>query len=203
MKKKNLIIALSLMLIAVISVGATLAYFSAQTNTVTNMFTLGSISATLTEPDWDPDAEHLLMPGDSYLKDPTINIGATSQPAWVFIKVTITDAAALQAAVSAGNGILDGIAADLADGWTLMATYPTVADDVATYVYGFNTTVSANGSTNPLFTEITLPTSVTGVAPFLSLADGFTITATGYAVQAANVADLDAAYALAGSQFGI
>ena len=202
MKKRNLIIVVSLLLVAVISVGATLAYFTDQTEPVTNMFTMGTIDATLTEPAWVPTAPHLLMPGDSYLKDPTINITAASQPAWVFMKVTVTDAAALQAAVGAGD-LLTGIATALAPGWTLMSSYPSVAGDIATYVYGYNTVVAAGASTSPIFTKITLPTTVTGVAPYLSLADGFIITATGYAIQSANVADLTAAYALAHTQFGI
>lgn len=200
MKKKNLIITVSLLLIAVISVGVTLAFFSAQTETVTNIFTLGNVSATISEPAWNGDQK--MMPGDTDLKDPTITLGATSEPAWVFIKVTVSDAAALQAAVDADD-FLQEIATNLAPGWTKMSSYPTVAGDVATYVYGYNTTLNASGSTAPIFTAITLPTSVDGTATYASLSNGFTITAQGYAIQAANVADLNAAYALAITQFGI
>lgn len=204
MKKRSLIIALSLVLVAVISVGATLAYFTAQTDTVTNMFTLGNISATISEPKWDATASHLLMPGDSYLKDPTITIGATSQPAWVFMKVTVTDAAALQAAVTAvspDTDLLGGIAANLMPAsWTSMAT-PSVFGDVKTYIYGYTTTLSASQSTSPIFTEITLPTSVDGSSTYTDLLTGFTITAQGFAVQAANVDTLAEAFTLAQAQF--
>ncbi len=204
MKKRSLIIAISVLLVAVLSVGATLAYFTAQTETVTNMFTMGNISATISEPSWDPTASHLLMPADSYDKDPKITIGATSQPAWVFMKVTVTDAAALQAAVNAvavDTDLLGGIATALMPSpWTSMAV-PSVSGDVKTYIYGYTTTLSASQSTSPIFTEITLPTSVDGSSTYASLTDGFTITAQGFAVQAANVDTLAEAYALAQAQF--
>lgn len=199
MKKKNLIIAVSLVLIAVMSAGATLAYFSAKTEPVTNMFTLGNISASISEPNWNPNPDRVMVPGDSYLKDPTITIGASSQPAWVFIKVTVSDAAALLAAVGEG-ALLPEIASDLASGWTLM-TSPAVAGDTATYVYGYDKIVGAGASTSPIFTEITLPTSVDGSNTYASLTDGFTIAAQGFAVQAAYVDTLAAAYALAQTQF--
>ena len=213
MKKRILIITLSILIVAIATVGTTLAYFSAKTDTVENVFTMGNVSATISEEEaWENSQK--VMPGDTKAKSPVITIGATSESAWVFIKVEVSDAAALQAAVHAENtettDLLVGIATDLASGWALMGT-PSVSVDVKTYIYGYDTVVSANKSTSPIFTAITLPDTVNGEdqkpAPDGALlygtliVDGFTIEATGYAIQSANVEDLAAAYNIGVTSF--
>ena len=57
MKKRNLLVAaLSLCLVAVIAVGGTLAYFTDQTQTMTNTFTSGEVDIVLWE-SGDPDGD--------------------------------------------------------------------------------------------------------------------------------------------------
>ena len=93
MKKRTLLIVLSVVLVAAAAVGATLAYFSA-TQTATNTFTVGNVKIELTEPAWTGDGEEVggaaeafeAYPGEPLAKDPTIeNIGAN--PCLVRIKV--------------------------------------------------------------------------------------------------------------------
>ena len=207
MKKRTLIITLSTLIIAIAAVGTTLAYFT-DTDAVTNSFTLGNVSMELTEDLWalpvGQDAMKV-MPGTVTPKDPTITIKDGSESAWVFIKVEVSDAAALQAAVDAANttatDLLPGIATSLApSSWVLMGT-PSVSGDVKTYYYGYSSIVAANESTSAIFTAITLPGTVDGSTTYASLNDGFTITSTGYAIQSANVTDLTAAYNIGVSTF--
>ena len=63
MKKKNfLTILLSLALVAVIGVGATLAYLTDNTQTVNNKFTFDDIEITLKENATVPDGQSYLIP---------------------------------------------------------------------------------------------------------------------------------------------
>jgi len=102
MKKKSLITMLvSLSLVAVVGVGATLAYLSDSTQTLNNTFTVGADidislvehvgSATGTE-DLDGIAFTDLQPGDVLYKDPTVTVTKGSTASRVFIKVVGIDA---------------------------------------------------------------------------------------------------------------
>lgn len=90
MKHKSLLLgAVAVMLTAALAIGGTIAYFSDETETKTNTFTVGKVDITLTEPKWDESADHTLMPSTSYDKDPTITLSQDSQPSWVFMKVSM------------------------------------------------------------------------------------------------------------------
>ena len=90
MKHKSLLLgAVAVMLTAALAIGGTIAYFSDETETKTNTFTVGKVDITLTEPAWDENADHTLMPSTSYAKDPTITVSQDSQPSWVFMKVSM------------------------------------------------------------------------------------------------------------------
>lgn len=88
MKKKNLILTLTAVMLAfAIGVGGTIAYFTDTTESKVNTFTVGNVAIDLTEDKWVANADHTLMPGSSYEKDPTITVAANSQDAYVFLKV--------------------------------------------------------------------------------------------------------------------
>lgn len=74
---------LSVLLIAVLLVGATFAYLAVETNEVTNPFSfLGAdgIDAELEEPNWDEEEAKNLVPGAEVPKDPLIiNSGETDE----------------------------------------------------------------------------------------------------------------------------
>ena len=77
------ILVMSLVLSVAIATGGTLAYMTATTITLTNTFTLGDVSISLTE-DFVQDSP--MYPGTPVPKEPTItNTGKT--PAWVWMKV--------------------------------------------------------------------------------------------------------------------
>ena len=97
MNKKRTIIA-AIVLLLVLLVGGAIAYFTDETDPVTNTFTLGKVSITLTEPNWVttdsdnngvPDVAEKLVPGDSLLKNPTVTVDADSNDAFVFVKVEV------------------------------------------------------------------------------------------------------------------
>lgn len=95
MRKKLVALSMAVLMLAVAVIGGTLAYFTDQTETKVNTFTVGNVNIELTEPQWKGD-NHNLMPGASYAKDPTITLAkegdnfenkADSEDAWVFMKV--------------------------------------------------------------------------------------------------------------------
>ena len=87
MKKKIVALCLCVALAVVAIGGATLAYFTDTTDAKTNTFTVGNVDIELTEPSWNEDDNHTLMPGTSYAKNPTITVAKKSQDAYVFLKV--------------------------------------------------------------------------------------------------------------------
>lgn len=87
MKKKSLISMIAaLSLTACVMVGATLAYLTAQTEEVTNTFTIGNVNIKLEEPNWKPENAENLEPGAEVAKDPTVtNTGKND----AYIAVTV------------------------------------------------------------------------------------------------------------------
>lgn len=88
MKKKIMAIALSIAIISILVVGATLAYFT-DTKDAKNVFTVGNVKIELTEPHWVEDAQ--LLPGREIAKDPTI-INTGKNDAYLRVKIEIPQA---------------------------------------------------------------------------------------------------------------
>lgn len=88
MKKKITALCLCVALLAIAVVGASLAYFTDKTENVQNTFTMGGVKINLTEPEWNPDADHTLLPGISYAKDPTITLERGSADSYVFLEMS-------------------------------------------------------------------------------------------------------------------
>ena len=89
MKKKITAIALVVCLVAVAVVGGSLAYFTDEEK-ATNTFTVGNVDITLTEHKWDVE-KATLIPGREIAKDPTITVKETSQRAYTFLKVQLSE----------------------------------------------------------------------------------------------------------------
>lgn len=92
MKKKLVLLSTAVILVAMMVVGGTLAYFTAD-DAATNVFTVGNVKIDLTEPLWEAnlDGNEMLeniYPGMPITKDPMVtNIG--DNPAFVRVKVEI------------------------------------------------------------------------------------------------------------------
>ena len=210
MKKRVFTVALVLCLVAIIGFGS-LAYFQT-TKDLTNYFAVAGV-VDPTDPDETIDPDDLfsikldeqviggtdrtesgntytgILPGDTMKKDPTVtNTG--EYEAWVRVKVTVTDAAAWQAAC-AKHQITD--LADIFNGHDATKWDREIAEDVydqtadtLTYTYYYKDKVAANG-TATLFDSITIPASF-DISDMASLAT-FQIKVTGEAIQAANTGD--------------
>lgn len=89
MKKKITAIFLCVALVAIAIVGASLAYFTDTTENVQNTFTMGGVDIDLTEPKWNKEAGHKLMPGVTFDKDPTITVKEGSDDSYVFLELSL------------------------------------------------------------------------------------------------------------------
>ena len=90
--KKLLTAAVSTALVAVVGIGATLAYFTDSDET-TNIVTMGHVDITLTEEEEDVPGEGLVfndvMPGDVLDKTPIVTLEEDSQDAYIRMKMDI------------------------------------------------------------------------------------------------------------------
>ena len=81
--KKIMITIVAAALVAIIGVGATLAYFT-DNDEVQNVLTLGAVDIDLDEPNYKGDeAYENIVPGDVIEKDPTITLASDSEEAYV------------------------------------------------------------------------------------------------------------------------
>lgn len=106
--KKSLLLVLLALVLTVGTIMGTIAWLTA-TDSVTNSFTAGNITnpyepndptidpedpgnsdgtdqldGNLYEPKWDPTAEHKMLPGATFDKDPFVGIGPKSEDSYVF-----------------------------------------------------------------------------------------------------------------------
>lgn len=72
-----------MMMVALISVGGTMAWLVDNTAPVTNTFTMGNIDITLTE----AATNFKMVPGNRIAKDPLVTVTANSEPCWLFVKI--------------------------------------------------------------------------------------------------------------------
>lgn len=100
-KKKIAITLTSLCLVAMVAIGATLAYLTDRTSPVKNTFTIGQgIELTLDEQAFDDPTKRVdtgneyieLLPGASYIKDPTATLIKGSPDSFIYIKIVGVDA---------------------------------------------------------------------------------------------------------------
>ena len=93
--RKILPVLALVLVVAVASVGGTIAWLTVSTAPVTNTFTVGDINITLTETmntDTDDDGkldkwEAKLIPGSEYAKDPKVTVKGGSEACWLFVKI--------------------------------------------------------------------------------------------------------------------
>ena len=92
---KRLVVLVAVLVAALVGITGTIAWLT-DTGEVTNTFTVGNITMTMDESDVDNSSAdkdrdtantYHLLPGQQYVKDPQIHIGANSEACYVFIKV--------------------------------------------------------------------------------------------------------------------
>lgn len=218
MKKRTvLFIVVALLLAFALIIGGIAAYFT-DTETATNKFTIGNVDITLTEPNWSttdttpqngvPDAAENLVPGAVVAKDPTVTVTATSNDAYIFVKVEIPNYPN-NAATPVNTDLFtlcDGTGTSATpgvnSGWVLLED-KGVSNNVHTYVYAYGsattatsnlTKVTAGNSTVPVFDSVKLTTdesvaSAASTAMTNASATSLDVKVTAYAVQADNITE--------------
>ena len=182
-KKIKVTIAVAALL-AVLTAGVVYAYLT-YTAELTNTFTVGNVSATLTEPKWaeaetaNSDIHKNIYPGQSFAKDPTITMSDTSSPAVVFLEITYP----YQSVVTLDNNGRKQAAADtqlftpgtLKTGWAELngKSVTDTTKHTITRVYAYNNELSAKDSTT-LFDTVT----------FANIAEGTELTQLSIKVKA-------------------
>lgn len=199
MKKKILAISLVVSLVAVAALGVTLAYFT-DTDTVDNVFTMGNVDISLTEPSFDGGEDNTIdgvAPGDVIPKDPIITNDGDND-AWVFMKLTLSDAEALGVLVPdlATQGLINFNSTN----WTFFANNEDTATDTRVIWIGYNTVLASGSTTVAPFTQISIPTYWDNT-DMGSLGEEFSLTVDAYAIQADNITSLTAAYTALQGEF--
>ena len=149
MKKKILSIALVVAMVAVIAAGS-LAYFTDK-DSADNVFTVGNVDITLTEPNWDSTGEvdaPDVYAGEPLAKDPTVTNDGNN-PCFVRIKVENLDQFGNKGAITYRT---DYVADKLGDNW---------AKGTDGYFY-YTKVLEVGLTTDALFDQIVMPTGLTG-----------------------------------------
>lgn len=201
MKKKSIALTLTAVMLALaVGIGGTIAYFTSMTDKVENTFTTGKVGITLDEAEvtkngdtWTAGNSRVktntyatVYPGAVLPKDPTIHVNADSQEAYVAMKVVVTKANEWKTALTAKNIQLAEVVKGHDESKWARVGDPMfdTTNDTATYFYMYKTTVKA-GDSCMLFNQVIIPAAFDNDE--LASIDGFTMTATGYAIQAQGV----------------
>lgn len=138
-RTRIILTAVAALLLVVMTVGGTLAYLADSSDKVTNTFTESEMDVTITESDADGDGnllenEYKMVPGHTITKNPTVTVSASSEAAYVFVRIEEKIGT-----VTLANGttctFADFLSWEIADGWTALDS----ATDNGVYVYYRNT----------------------------------------------------------------
>ena len=160
-KRKIILLAALLVMVAILGVGGTLAYFTAE-DEATNTFTVGNVKIDLTEPNWE-EAEDV-FPGQVLPKDPKVtNVG--TNPCYVRIAVEGLD-------VLGKDDLLIKVG-ELGTDWVLHTDG----------YYYYTKVLEKEVATTAVFETITIPTALTNDKGE-EYKDKYNVKVTAYAVQA-------------------
>lgn len=211
---KTYAVVLSAIALITMSILGTVAYLKDST-AVKNTFTVGKVDIRLDEAvvdeegasvgDLDQDGnedrtevgnQYHLIPGKSYVKDPTVTLERGSEESYVRMLVTINCYDELTAIFEKPF-----LPQYFVDGWdnNVWKTTGVIAEDdannTATYEFRYYKTVNAKDAElelEPLFTKINAPTSLTGEQ--LATIAGLEIVVEGHAIQETGFANADEAW---------
>lgn len=217
--KKAVLLVLCMVALVTAAVFGTLAYLT-DSEEVINTFTVGNVDITVDEAPVTPDGEIIpdedrvtenkyhLIPGQSYVKDPTMTVMAGSEESYVRMLVAISDYSDILAVFGE-----DFLPQDFVEGWDneIWVTTGVIAVDeaydVAVYEFRYHETVDgfvADGEDEgdepdaedvvleALFTKFTIPGELTGEQ--LEQIQDMKIAVQGHAIQTAGFEDADEAW---------
>lgn len=162
MKKKSIIaIIAAVALTAALSIGGTLAYLSAVTETKTNTFSSSKdVKTVLDEKDFDPEEASNYYPGKVIAKNPTMTNSSDSEtPIWVAVSLNFTNgASSMTRAAFEQYATINGF--DTTD-WQQIGTAPD-----GTELWMYKTALAKGATTNAIFTGVTVNAGITEVKKF-------------------------------------
>ena len=181
-KMKALTLALCAVLLVATTVFVTVAYLTSTTETVTNTFTVGQVAITLDEADVDKNGirltndngelrervtenEYKLIPGHTYVKDPTVHVDEDSELCYVFVKVSN--------ALTVGDTTIEANTTDKPSIATQMANknWKAVAGQTGLYIYAVGDavkTIVSPGDDLVVFENFTIASTVTDLSAYVT-----------------------------------
>ncbi len=207
-KLRPIVVLLSAVLLVAATILGTLAYLT-DSSEVVNTFTVGNVDIKLDEAVIGENGvptgeraekgnEYHLVPGQSYVKDPTVTVIKGSESSYVRMIVTLNCSAELDAIFAPDGAVLSNIFVGFDNTkWTYVDVTKDDSANTVSYEFRYATSVKPAADTDlvlePLFTSITVPTFITGEQ--LATIKGLTITVEAHAIQATGFADANAAWA--------
>lgn len=208
-KSKALILTLCAVLLVAASMLGTMAYLT-DNKTVTNTFTVGQVKIKLDEAKANPDGSlvenadrvtensYKLIPGHTYNKDPMVTVLNGSEPSYVKMTVTFSNAKELDDifAPTGGANLTSIFNGYDNNSWIYKGNTKDETKNTRTYEFWYKETVGApdgNVALDALFDSITVPGTITNEQ--LATIEGMTITVNAYAIQADGFANATEAFA--------
>lgn len=206
--KKILLIGLCVAAVIGATVAGTVAYLTDRASAV-NTFTVGQVDITVDEAKVDPDGTPVpgadrvtentyhLIPGQTYIKDPTMTVDKNSEEAYVRMLVTVNCASQLDAVFAPSGANLTSIfnGYDAAN-WIYETETRDTLSNTITYEFRYKETVDPDGTSDvvldALFDSITIPGTLDG--DDMKSIEDLTITVVGHAIQKAGFDTDDAAW---------
>ncbi|MGI6664172.1 MAG: SipW-dependent-type signal peptide-containing protein [Christensenellaceae bacterium] len=193
-KTKFLGLVMAAVLLVTATIFGTMAFLT-DTEDVSNTFTVGAVNIELDEADLlnpnDRTTEgnaYKLLPGQSYVKDPTVTVIAGSEEAYIRMLLTINKCAELDDFFSPdGANLLDFFGGYDNTKWEYIGNTKNETDNTRTYEFRYFETVDATEVADDivlpaLFTSITVPGTIT--EDELPIFDGLTMDIVANAIQA-------------------
>ena len=210
-RSKVLLTLLCAAALVVTSVFGTMAYLT-DDDAVTNTFTVGEVHINLDEEDITKDDESRtetgntydeILPGHTYVKDPTVTVLNDSEDSYVRMLVTVDYKAAADAVLAKHdydswfnfntNWVVNG--APVTTKYTVGEGTEAVDMIKRTYEFRYKDIVNGDEGDNKLpalFTQISIPGALTNNE--LATMEGLTINIVAHAIQAEGFTDADDAW---------
>ena len=193
MKKKKLI-AVAIILALALLIGGMIAYFT-DTDTATNVFTIGDEVDISLDEDWTDGDGDDLHPGATVTKAPSIVNESTTTPAYVFAEIVVPCYDSSDPADTVDTPLFTFTPNA---GWYLLeASAVDTTNKTITYVYAYGsstamTSLAASATTNPVFNSVTLDPDLTADQAATASATP-NIIVNAYGIQTDNVGTTPAA----------
>ena len=199
MKKKSIVILVTaVVLMLSVSVGGMLAYFT-DTKSATNTFTVGDVNIQLDETEWNSSETHVIVPGASFKKNPTVTVLSGSQESYVRMLVTIDHVSKWDEVFKdeGGADLLDIFEGYNEKKWEYAGESRDANADTITYEFHYVTKVNAASGDvklEPLFTSVVIPSELDDELEVFNGVNSLNIIVKADAIQALTFANAGAAW---------